>query len=205
MLSATYGDEAVATAAKLPHPWSIGVRRRRRRTRWFPIDSHRSSKLNSPVVLDLGSGDLNDAMRRSDNWTHDMERSVDLAVRHTAAGVQRQPMIRHRAGQRASSTARTPSDHQRAAWSRSPSPAPTVQQGSNGVIPEDHVEIDHRQVRRTSRDHAVPNGRPRALCSHTSNETARWDAQRTQRSPLGGAANVRSVAFGDERWRCPLR
>ena len=37
-------------------------------------------------VLDLGSGDLNDAMRRSDNWTHDMGRSVDLAVGQTAGG-----------------------------------------------------------------------------------------------------------------------
>ena len=88
VLSATYGDEAVATAlAKLPHPLVIA----------FDADdaghagSHRLASLlearqHPPVVLDLGSGDLNDAMRRSDDWTHDMGRSVNLAVRYTAAG-----------------------------------------------------------------------------------------------------------------------
>lgn len=88
MLSATYGDEAVATAlAKLPHPLVIVLDA----DDAGHAGSHRLASLlearqHPPVVLDLGSGDLNDAMRRSDDWTHDMGRSVNLAVRYTAAG-----------------------------------------------------------------------------------------------------------------------
>ena len=82
VLSATYGDEAVAVAlAKLPHPLVLA----------FDADdagragAERLAALldargRPPVLLDLGAGDLNDAMRRSDDWPGRMERAVDHAV-----------------------------------------------------------------------------------------------------------------------------
>lgn len=90
VLSAAYGDEAVATAlAKLPHPLVIA----------FDADdagragAHRLASLldarqRPPLVVDLGHGDLNDAMRRSDAWPKQMTQIVDHAVeRPSATGV----------------------------------------------------------------------------------------------------------------------
>ncbi|MCB1028737.1 MAG: hypothetical protein KDB24_13360, partial [Microthrixaceae bacterium] len=45
----------------------------------------------TPVQLDLGTGDLNDAMRRSDNWPARLESAVDQAkaTRLVGTGVER--------------------------------------------------------------------------------------------------------------------
>ncbi|MGH9243525.1 MAG: toprim domain-containing protein [Acidimicrobiales bacterium] len=79
VLSAAYGDEAVAVAlAKLPHPLVIafdaddagraGAER---------LASLLDARQRPPLVLDLGSGDLNDAMRRSDDWPGQLHAAVD--------------------------------------------------------------------------------------------------------------------------------
>ncbi|MCB1258321.1 MAG: toprim domain-containing protein [Microthrixaceae bacterium] len=82
VLSAAYGDESVAVAlARLPHPLVIA----------FDADdagragSERllallEARQRPPVVLDLGSGDLNDAMRQSNDWPAQIERMLDLAM-----------------------------------------------------------------------------------------------------------------------------
>lgn len=87
VLSATYGDEAVATAlAKLPHPLVIAFdaddagRAGGQRLTTLLDARHRP-----PVVVDLGHGDLNDAMRRSYDWQTEMARTVDHAVERQAA------------------------------------------------------------------------------------------------------------------------
>ena len=91
VLSATYGDEAVATSlAKLPHPLVLA----------FDADdagragAHRLASLlearqRPPVVIDLERGDLNDTMRRADDWPDQMARTVAHAMQHNgaAAGV----------------------------------------------------------------------------------------------------------------------
>lgn len=81
VLSAAYGDESVAVAlAKLPHPLIIA----------FDADdagragaerlvSLLDARQRPPVVLDLGTGDLNDAMRQSDDWPLQMACAVDSA------------------------------------------------------------------------------------------------------------------------------
>ena len=45
----------------------------------------------TPVRLDLDTGDLNDAMRRSDDWPSRLESAVDqaMATRSVAAGMER--------------------------------------------------------------------------------------------------------------------
>lgn len=89
VLSATYGDEAVAVSlAKLPHPLIIA----------FAVDDagrtgadHLVSLLEArqrpPVLLDLGSGDLNDALRHSDDWPRQMESAVGRALTTTAGSI----------------------------------------------------------------------------------------------------------------------
>ena len=84
VLSATYGDEAVATSlAKLPHPLVLA----------FDADdagragAHRLASLlearqRPPVVIDLERGDLNDTMRRADDWPDQMARTVAHAMQH---------------------------------------------------------------------------------------------------------------------------
>ncbi len=89
VLSAAYGDEAVAVAlAKLPHPLVIA---------FDADDAGRSgadrlatllvARQRPPVVLDLGTGDLNDAMRQSDDWPTRMQLSVDSAMANRAASL----------------------------------------------------------------------------------------------------------------------
>ena len=82
VLSAAYGDEAVAAAlAKLPHPLVLA----------FDADdagragadrlvSLLEARQRPPVVLDLGTGDLNDAMCQSDDWSARMQLCVDSAM-----------------------------------------------------------------------------------------------------------------------------
>ena len=89
VLSAAYGDEAVAVAlAKLPHPLVIA----------FDADdagragAHRLASLlearhRPPVVLDLGTGDLNDVMRHSDAWPARMQHAVDSAIAERSASI----------------------------------------------------------------------------------------------------------------------
>ena len=93
MLSATYGDESVALAlARLPHPLVLA----------FDADDAGNAggdrlaalleaRDRTPVRLDLGTGDLNDAMRRSDDWPARLESAVDraMATRSVGAGVER--------------------------------------------------------------------------------------------------------------------
>jgi hypothetical protein len=93
VLSATYGDESVALAlARLPHPLVLA----------FDADdagqagADRLSALlaardRTPVHLDLGTGDLNDALRRSDNWPARLKSAVEQAkaTRLVGTGVER--------------------------------------------------------------------------------------------------------------------
>jgi len=93
VLSATYGDESVALAlARVPHPLVLA----------FDADdagqagADRLSALlaardRTPVQLDLGTGDLNDALRRSDNWPARLASAVERAQAAHAirAGVER--------------------------------------------------------------------------------------------------------------------
>ncbi len=95
VLSAAYGDAAVAVAlAKLPHPLVLA----------FDADdagragAERLATLlvaqqHPPVLLDLGAGDLNDAMRHSDDWSMRLPRAVDraMAVTARATGVSISP------------------------------------------------------------------------------------------------------------------
>jgi orotidine-5'-phosphate decarboxylase len=87
VLSATYGDEAVAASlAKLPHPLVIA---------FDPDDAgragaHRLASLleahqHPPVVVDLEHGDLNDTMRRAGDWPDQMARTVAHAMEHSGA------------------------------------------------------------------------------------------------------------------------
>lgn len=91
VLSAAYGDEAVAVClAKLPHPLVIafdadepgraGAQR---------LASLLTARQRPPVVLELGHGDLNDAMRHSNAWPTRLRSAVDGAVaeRTRSAGV----------------------------------------------------------------------------------------------------------------------
>lgn len=82
VLSATYGDDSVAVAlAKLPHPLVIAFdaddagRTGARRLETLLDARHRPA-----AVIDLGHGDLNDAMRDSSDWPTQMRHTVDAAT-----------------------------------------------------------------------------------------------------------------------------
>lgn len=91
VMSATYCDESVALAlSRLPHPLvlafdaddagRLGADR---------LSTLLDAKQRPPVVLDLGSGDLNDAMRRSDDWSAHLSSSVHQAIaERSAAGLE---------------------------------------------------------------------------------------------------------------------
>lgn len=88
VLSAGYSDEAASVAlARLPHPLVIA----------FDADdagqaaAHRlvallKARQRPPVVLDLGSGDLNDALLRSDDWPTSLSAKVQRAI-HSRPGL----------------------------------------------------------------------------------------------------------------------
>lgn len=87
VLSAAYGDEAVAaTLAKLPHPLVIAFDADDAgRVGADRLASLLEARHRPPVVLDLGSGDLNDAMRHSDDWPTQMETLVASAMAERSA------------------------------------------------------------------------------------------------------------------------
>ncbi|HTN99818.1 MAG TPA: toprim domain-containing protein [Microthrixaceae bacterium] len=89
VLSATYGDEAVAVSlARLPHPLIIAFDADNAgRTGADHLVSLLEARQRPPVVLDLGRGDLNDALRHSDDWPRQMERAVDRAMTGTAGSI----------------------------------------------------------------------------------------------------------------------
>lgn len=82
VLSAAYGDEAVAVAlAAMPHrlvlafdadPAGRGGADR--------LAALLDARQRTPVVLDLGCGDLNENMRDSDDWAQDLRSIVDDAL-----------------------------------------------------------------------------------------------------------------------------
>ena len=82
VLSAAYGSEAVAVAlAKLPHPLVIAFDADAAgRASADRLASLLEARQRPPVVLDLGTGDLNDAMRHSDDWPARMQHGVDSAM-----------------------------------------------------------------------------------------------------------------------------
>ena len=82
VLSAAYGDEAVALAlAKLPYPLVLALdaddagRSGAQRLATFLAARQRPA-----LLLDLGNGDLNDAMRRCDDWPQQMATIVAAAA-----------------------------------------------------------------------------------------------------------------------------
>ena len=87
VLSAAYGDEAVAVAlAKLPHPLVIAFDADDAgRTGADRLASLLEARQRPPVVLDLGAGDLNDAMCYSDDWPMRMHHAVDSAMATSSA------------------------------------------------------------------------------------------------------------------------
>lgn len=91
VLSATYGDEAVAVAlAKLPHPLVVAFDADEAgRAGAEGLASLLAARQRPPAILDLGGGDLNDAMRCSDDWNADLESRIDsvVALRTRSAGV----------------------------------------------------------------------------------------------------------------------
>jgi DNA primase len=82
VLSASYGDEAVAVAlAKLPHPLVIAFDADDAgRAGAGRLASLLEARQRPPAVVDLGDGDLNDAMRRFGDWPADLDAAVDGAL-----------------------------------------------------------------------------------------------------------------------------
>ena len=82
VLSAAYSDEAVAVAlAKFPHPLVIAFDADDAgRTGAHRLEALLVARQRPPAILDLGHGDLNDAMRGSKDWPSQMQRSVDAAI-----------------------------------------------------------------------------------------------------------------------------
>jgi len=89
VLSAAYGDEAVAVAlAKLPHPLVIAFDADDAgRAGAGRLASHLEARQRPPVVLALGTGDLNEAMRLSDDWPMRMQHAVDSAIAERSASI----------------------------------------------------------------------------------------------------------------------
>lgn len=82
VLSATYGDEAVAVAlARLPEPLVLALDADDAgRAATARLSALLQARDRNPVQLDLGTGDLNDAMRRSDDWSARLEAAVECAI-----------------------------------------------------------------------------------------------------------------------------
>ena len=87
ILRASYGDEAVAVAlAKLPHQLVIAFDADDAgRAGAARLEALLVARQRPPVVVDLGRGDLNNAMCQSDDWPTEMRRTVDAAMVDHAA------------------------------------------------------------------------------------------------------------------------
>jgi hypothetical protein len=79
LLSATYADEAVALAlARLPHPLVLALDADDAgRAGAQRLASLLEARQRPPVILDLGTGDLNDSMRRSTDWPAQLASAVE--------------------------------------------------------------------------------------------------------------------------------
>ncbi len=82
VLSAAYPDRAVALAlARLPHPLVIAFdadgagRAGAAHLAELLVAEHRP-----PAILNVGQGDMNDALKRSPDWAAELTRAVDVAV-----------------------------------------------------------------------------------------------------------------------------
>jgi hypothetical protein len=89
ILSASYGDEAVAVSlAKLPHPLVIAFDADEAgRAGASRLEALLVARQRPLVVVDLGRGDLNDAMRRSDDWPTELRHWLDAAIAERAASL----------------------------------------------------------------------------------------------------------------------
>jgi hypothetical protein len=82
VLSAAYGDEAVAVSlARLPEPLVLALDADDAgRLATARLSALLQARDRNPVQLDLGTGDLNDAMRRSDHWSARLEAAVERSI-----------------------------------------------------------------------------------------------------------------------------
>lgn len=82
VLSAAYGDEAVAVAlARLPEPLVLAFDADDAgRMATARLSALLHAKDRNPIQVDLGTGDLNDAMRRSDDWSARLEAAVERSI-----------------------------------------------------------------------------------------------------------------------------
>lgn len=89
VLSAAYGDEAVAVSlAKLPHPLILAFDADDAgRTGASRLEALLEARQRPPVVLDLGRGDLNEAMRQSGDWPTQMSQAVEAAKSERATSL----------------------------------------------------------------------------------------------------------------------
>jgi hypothetical protein len=83
LLSATYGDEAVALAlARFPHPLVLALDADDAgRTGAERLAALLDARQRPPAILDLGTGDLNDAMRRAADWPARLASRIEKVVR----------------------------------------------------------------------------------------------------------------------------
>jgi hypothetical protein len=81
LLSATYGDESVALAlSRLRHPLVLALDADDAgRTGAQRLAALLEARQRPPVMLDVGTGDLNDAMRRSNDWRTRLALAVERA------------------------------------------------------------------------------------------------------------------------------
>ena len=92
LLGATYGDEAVALAlSRLGHPLVLALDADdAARAGAGRLASLLEARHRPPVVLNLGAGDLNDAIRRSADWPTQLASAVQRTLDgRTAIGVER--------------------------------------------------------------------------------------------------------------------
>jgi Toprim-like len=83
LLSATYGDEAVALAlARLPHPLVLALDADDAgRAGAERLAALLEARQRPPAILDLGEGDLNDSMRRAADWPAKLASTIGRVTR----------------------------------------------------------------------------------------------------------------------------
>jgi len=94
VLSAAYGDEAVAVAlAKLPYPLVLALDADDAgRSGAQRLASFLAARQRPAMLVDLGNGDLNDAMRRCDDWPQEM---AAIVAPSTGFDLARRPRSGH--------------------------------------------------------------------------------------------------------------